>query len=606
MADGGMAGRDGPFLGVERSYRNRVWRLRPACDRTALALGQRHALPEAVARAMAARGVGLEAAEHHLTPTLRALMPDPSVLADMDRAADRIARAIQTDEPIAIFGDYDVDGTASIALWVRYLRAVGRGAEVYIPDRLTEGYGPNPAAMRILAERGATLVITVDCGTTAHDAMAAATEAGLDVVIVDHHTAEAGLPRAHAVVNPNRIDGTPELGQLAAVGVSFLTLVAVNRALRRAGFFGEGGPDRGEPDLRRMLDLVALATVCDVVPLTGLNRAFVAQGLKVMGHGGNPGLAALSAIAKVVGGPEVFHLGFLLGPRINAAGRIGHAAEAAQLLATDDPVEAEHLAQRLDARNEDRKEIERGVLDAARRRVEEGAGGDTAILLADRAWHPGVVGIVAGRLKDRFARPALVAGIQPDGIAKGSGRSVPGVDLGAIVLEARAEGLLVTGGGHPMAAGFSVREDRLDAFQAFLDGRVAASQAALGLGDAGVTDALEIDGALACGGASLDLARQFQALGPFGLGNPEPCHALANIRVDHARAIGRNHVKLRLSGADGARLDGIAFRALDTELGQALMAGPGAVLHLAGCLEINRWQGRETAQFRIEDAAPVY
>ncbi|KGM31605.1 single-stranded-DNA-specific exonuclease RecJ, partial [Inquilinus limosus] len=420
----------GPALfGVERSAKGARWIGRAADDRLALALSQRHALPEIVARVLAARGVGLDDAPAFLNPTLRALLPDPSVLRDMDRAAARIARAVTAGEGIAVFGDYDVDGATSTALLVRYLRALGIEPQIHIPDRIAEGYGPNAQALEKLRAGGAGLVVTVDCGTTAFDALEGA--AGLDVVVIDHHTAEPRLPKVAAVVNPNRLDQDPGLGQLAACGVTFLALVALNRALRQAGVFA----NRTEPDLLALLDLVALGTICDVVPLTGLNRALVGQGLKVMAQRRNTGLAALADVARVTETVDAYHAGYILGPRINAGGRIGRADLGARLLATEDRAEAARIAALLDEHNVDRKTVEAEVMAAAIAQVEAAEAGPV-ILVAGEGWHPGVVGIVAGRLRERYGRPSCVVGFE-GGIGKASGRSVPGVDLGAAVIAAR-------------------------------------------------------------------------------------------------------------------------------------------------------------------------
>jgi single-stranded-DNA-specific exonuclease len=597
-ADPGAEPDAAAFLGVERSLGGRLWRLRPLDDRVARTLAQRHDLPEVVARVMAGRGVGLDDAAGWLDPTLKALLPDPSVLVDMDRAAERLARAVRDGEQVAIFGDYDVDGATSTALLVRWLRQLGLDPLVHIPDRIKEGYGPNAPALRALAERGARLVIAVDTGTTAFEPLAAAAEAGLDVIVLDHHTAEARLPPALAVVNPNRLDQAPGLGQLAACGVTFLTLVAVNRALRAGG----GAPGGREPDLIGLLDLVALGTVCDVVPLTGLNRALVGQGLKVAQRRRNPGLRALADSARVAERLDAWHLGFLIGPRINAAGRIGRADLGARLLSTDDATEALQLATMLEGHNDDRKEIEAAVLADATARVEAagtaGPGGAPVIVVAGQGWHPGVIGIVAGRLKERYNRPVCVVALE-GGVGKASGRSIPAVDLGTAVIEARRAGLLIAGGGHRMAAGFTVAEDRLPALATFL------AEHADGQTGGPPVPVLDVDGALAPGGAGLELAQTLEGLGPWGAGNPEPKFVLSNARPVHADVVGDGHVRCVLSGSDGGRLKAIAFRCVGEPLGDALLARTGAPMHVAGQLRVNRWQGREEAQFRIDDAAPV-
>lgn len=582
------------FLGVERSLGGRLWRLRAVDDRLARALAQRHSLPEVVARVMAGRGVDLDGAAAYLEPTLRAMLPDPSVLLDMDRAAERIADAIVAGEPMAVFGDYDVDGATSTALLIRYLRQLGREPLVHIPDRIKEGYGPNAPALRALADKGARLVIAVDTGTTAFEPLEAAAEAGLDVIVLDHHTAEARLPPALAVVNPNRLDQAPGLGQLAACGVTFLTLVAANRALRHR----KAMPDGREPDLLALLDLVALGTVCDVVPLTGVNRALVTQGLKVARRRGNAGLRALADTSRVAERLDAWHLGFLLGPRINAAGRIGRAELGARLLATDDDREALQLATMLEGHNDDRKEIEAAVLADATARIEAAGAAGPVIVTAGEGWHPGVIGIVAGRLKERYNRPVCVVALE-GGIGKASGRSIPEVDLGGAVIEARRAGLLIAGGGHRMAAGFTVAEDKLPDLTAFL-----AAHADAQTGGPPVP-VLELDGALAAGGAGLELAAMLERLGPWGSGNPEPKFAIAGARLVRADVVGDGHVRCFLSGADGGRLTGIAFRCVGEPLGDALLARSGMPLHLAGQLRVNRWQGREEPQFRIDDAGPA-
>ncbi len=582
-------------LGVVSSLTGKRWLARQADERTAMALAQRLELPEPVARVMAARGVGLDEAEDYLGPTLRRFLPDPFRLRDMDRAAARVARAVMEGQPIALFGDYDVDGATSSALLHRFLAAVGAPPRIYIPDRIAEGYGPNAPALLQLKDEGAAVVITVDCGIAAHEALAIAAEAELDVVVVDHHTAEPRLPPAHAVVNPNRLDDDSGLGQLAAVGVAFLLVVAVNRALREAGWYGDA---RSEPDLRQWLDLVALGTVCDVVPLTGLNRALVAQGLKVMAGGGNPGLAALSRVARVQGEPGTYHAGFLLGPRVNAGGRMGEAGLGARLLTAEDFAGALAIAEKLDAYNAERQALEAGVLEAARTLAAE-CGEAAALVVAGEGWHPGVIGIVASRLVERYNRPACVVALDGE-VGKGSGRSVPGVDLGAAIVAARQRGLLAGGGGHPMAAGFTVEANKIDAFAAFLEERVARQMA-----DNEVVPTLMLDGFLTVRGASYGLAKAIERLAPFGVGNPQPRFVLPEARVAMAEVVGTGHVRAFLAEADGGRLKAIAFRAADGPLGQALLGARGRVLHVAGTLRPDEWNGRTEAQLVIDDAAPA-
>ena len=589
------------FLGVERSLSGRRWVARAVDARLALALAQRLELPEIVGRLLAQRGVGLDAAEAYLAPTLRAQLPDPSGFRDMDRAAERLARAIRAGEEIAIFGDYDVDGATSSAVLARFFAAVGARHRTYIPDRLSEGYGPNTAALLKLARAGVRVVVTVDCGATAHAPLADAAAAGLEVVVCDHHVGEPALPPAYAVVNPNRFDETTPHRELAAVGVAFLLAVAVNRLLRAAGWYGAG---RDEPDLLRLLDLVALGTVADVVPLTGVNRALVNQGLRVLAQRGNPGLAALADVAGLDQRADAYHLGYVFGPRVNAGGRVGNAALGARLLTTDDAEEARTLARELHALNDERRAVEAAVLEAAIAQV-EGRGGpgtkspnDGSLVFAAGAdWHPGVIGIVAARLKERYNRPAVVAALA-DGVAKGSARSVPGFALGEAVLAARQAGLLLNGGGHAMAAGFTAEAEQLGALEAFLHERAAAV-----IGNGGVVPRLALDGALDAGAATPELVEQIARLGPFGSANAEPRFALPGARVMKADVVGDAHVRCILAGVAGGRLKAIAFRALETPLGRALLERRGGSLHVAGHLRADSWQGRAGCQLIIEDAA---
>lgn len=591
-----MEGDGGSFLGVAHSFSGRRWRQSEGDDRLAAALAQRLGLPELLGRILAARGIGIEAAPGFLEPRLRDLLPDPAHLKDMEKAAERLAAAIAADEPIAILGDYDVDGATSAALLQRFLAASGGRSLVHIPDRQKEGYGPNLPAMLRLQEAGARIVVTVDCGTTAHAPLAAAAAAGIETIVIDHHVAEPLLPPAFAIVNPNRLDEASPHRQLAAVGLAFLLAVAVNRALRRRGRYGA----RGEPDLMQLLDLVALGTVCDVVPLTGINRALVAQGLKVMQRRGNPGIAALADIAGVAERLDAYHAGFVLGPRVNAGGRVGSAGLGARLLATDDAAEAREIARRLDAFNGERREIEAAVLAAAIARVEEEPAPAPFVLAAGEGWHPGVIGIVAGRLKERYHRPALVVALE-NGIGKGSGRSVPGLDLGAAIIAARQAGLIVNGGGHAMAAGFTIEEPRLAELRLFLAERAGA---AIGAGTP--VPLLAIDGALAPGAATGEFLDLIARLAPFGAGNPEPRFALPSARILGAAPVGGQHVRCTVGDASGAgRLKAIAFRCLETPLGQALLGSGGTLLHLAGQLRADTWNGRRGVQLTIDDAAPV-
>ncbi|MEQ9144982.1 MAG: single-stranded-DNA-specific exonuclease RecJ [Parvibaculaceae bacterium] len=591
---------DSGFLGVGRSLTGRRWIPRLGEDRLALQLAQQADIPELLARVLAARGVAPDICEAHLDPTLKAYLPDPSCVMDMDTAAARIAKAIQSGEQVAVFGDYDVDGATSSALLKRYFESAGAPLRIYIPDRIKEGYGPNAPAFMKLKDLGVSLVVTVDCGTMAHKPLGVAKERGLDVVVVDHHQAEPLLPPAVAVVNPNRLDDTSGLGQLAAVGVVFLLLVALNRTLRAAGWFTE---DRPEPNLIDLLDLVALGTVCDVVPLTGLNRALVTQGLKVMGRRTNIGLTALGEIAKLDGAPGTYHAGFLLGPRVNAGGRVGRADLGARLLTTHDTAEAQEISAALDTYNRERQAIEAQVLEEALEQVEGRLHSARAnqpppvIIAAARGWHPGVIGIVASRLKDKYERPTFVIALDGKGEGKGSGRSIPGVDLGRAVTAALEAGLLINGGGHSMAAGLTVDEGKMDALQAFLSERVAPDVLA-----AGEARVLKLDGALTTQAASRDMFELLEKAGPYGAGNPEPRFAVPRVRIVRADRVGQNHVRCILAGDEGGRLKAISFRSADSALGEGLLNGGGAVFHVAGRLRADDWQGRRDVQLQIDDA----
>ncbi len=589
------------FLGVERSLTGRRWAARLADERAALAIAQRHGLPDAICRLLAARDIGLEAVPDFLDPTLRKFLPDPSHLKDMDAAIARLVVAVQKGEKIVVFGDYDVDGATSSALLLRFFRAVGGNIGVYIPDRRKEGYGPNATALLRIKEEGASVVVTVDCGITAFEPLAEARRAGLDLIVIDHHIAEIALPEAVAVVDPNRVDDDSPHKHMAAVGVAFLLAIGVNRALRDVGWYvGE----RKEPDLRQWLDLVALGTVCDVVPLVGVNRALVRQGLQVMAQRRNVGLAALADVARLKEPPGAYHLGFMLGPRVNAGGRVGQADLGARLLSSEDPHEVGALAVRLDEFNAERRAIEREVLDQAIARIEGLYGPDrkglpSALLVESEGWHVGVIGIVASRLVERYGRPAFVVGM--DGaLGKGSGRSVRGVDLGAAVIAARQAGLLVNGGGHAMAAGLTVVRDSLPELARFLDGRIAPQ-----LGAAPAVRELGIDAALAPAAATQELVDMIERAGPFGAGNALPRFALAGVRVSYAQPVGEGHVRCTLVGAERGRVEAIAFRANQTALGPALLDPARPVLHVAGALRIDRYGGRESVRLQIDDAAPA-
>ena len=584
------------YLGVDASLTKKQWLQRPVDERLALTLSQRLKLPEVVGRVLAARGIGLEEAGAFLNPTLRDHLPDPSRLKDMDIAAERIASAVMQGELIGIFGDYDVDGATSSALLTRMLRAVGGRTTTYIPDRMKEGYGPNGPAMLKLRELGASVAITVDCGTMAHGPLLIAKDAGLDVIVVDHHAAESELPQATAVVNPNRLDDESGQGHLAAVGVAFLLIVAVNRVLRETGWY----ESRTEPDLTQWLDLVALGTVCDVVALKGANRAFVRQGLKVMARRRNLGLNALADVGGIDETPGTFHLGFVLGPRVNAGGRIGSSELGARLLSTDDPADAMEIAHRLDGFNAERKSIEDHVLGQAIEALEAENADRTTAFVAGENWHPGVIGIVASRLKDRYNRPACVLSIDGNK-AVGSGRSVVGVDLGAAVIAARQLGIIEKGGGHQMAAGFTVPLQNLDAFRDLLDERIGKR-----IKEAGIVPTLKVDGAIAPSGVTLQMIEKIQSLEPYGSGNAEPRFVMPNARLAHADIAGSDHLRFAIENPGGSQPRGIAFRCMGSPLGQSLLNHGGKPFHLLGRLRVNRWQGRSYPQFQLDDAAPVW
>ena len=587
------------FLGVERSARELRWvpRLGPAGENRALAMAQNHGLSELIARVLAGRDVPVDDAPAFLDPTLRSLMPDPFSLTDCEAAVARLLDAVKRGEKVAIFGDYDVDGACSSALMYRFLTMLGLEVEIYIPDRIFEGYGPNPQAIESLIRDGAKLIVTVDCGSTSHESLAAAKARGVDVVVIDHHQVGVDLPECAALVNPNREDDLSGQGHLCAAGVVFLVLVAAHRALRQAGDMRAG-----RIDLLSWLDLVALATVCDVVPLKGLNRAYVVKGLIIARSLANPGLAALFKRAGLAGPVTPYHLGFLIGPRINAGGRIGDAALGSRLLTVDDTEEAEAIAERLDQLNRERQAIEAAMLQEAETDAiaEFGDGsGAGVIVTARQGWHPGIVGLLASRLKDRFGRPAFAIAFDANGRGTGSGRSISGFDLGRMVRLAVEQGLLVKGGGHAMAAGLTVTREKLSALRAFFEDHARDAVEAL------AADAvLKIDGALSASGATLDLIDRLEAAGPYGSGHPQPIFALPQHRVRDARVIGAGgHVKVRLESAEGTALDGIAFRAADKPLGELLLGSRGRTLHVAGTLAGDHWQGQRRVQLRIIDAA---
>jgi single-stranded-DNA-specific exonuclease len=569
------------------------WHPRPHSAHHALAIAQQLGLPELMGQVLASRGVAPEQAEAFLNPTLRTFLPDPFHLLDMEKAAKRVAQAITNKEPVAVFGDYDVDGATSSALLIRYLREFGITPLVHIPDRMKEGYGPNSPALLALKSRGATLVITVDCGTMAFEPLAAAKEAGLDVIVVDHHKGEARLPEAYAVVNPNRADETSAHTQLAAVGVAFLLVVAVNKLLRESG--------KDVPDLLPLLDLVALGTICDVVPLNGANRALVTQGLKVMRGRSNAGINAAMDIARLAEAPGTYHAGFIIGPRINAGGRVGKSDLGVRLLATEDALEAASIAQELDLFNAERKAIESLVLEEAMQDAARLPQTDAAIVVARKGWHAGVIGIIAGRLKEHFGKPTIVIALT-NGVGKASARSVTGIDLGAVVISAVQAKLLISGGGHAMAAGFSIAEDQIAGLRAFFNEQLGASMAKL----AGERT-LSIDGVVSLSGINVELVRLIEQAGPFGAGNPSVRLWIPNVRVVNCSVVGDGHVRAILAetaaAATSGSLKAMAFRSADTPLGQALLNARGRVLHAAGGAKINVWQGRESVDFFIDDVA---
>jgi single-stranded-DNA-specific exonuclease len=567
--------------------------LREVADDKARALAVAGNISDALARILAARDVTADQLEDTLNPTLKRLLPEPFVLKDMERAVARVRAAIDAGEKIAVFGDYDVDGSCSSALLASFLATLGHRPRVYIPDRMTEGYGPNADAMRTLREEGATLVVTVDCGATATAAFTAARDAGLDVIVLDHHAVET-LPPTFAQVNPNQPGDTSNLGYLCATGVTFLFVVALNRQFRDSRWYVAN--NAVEPDLRDYVDLVGLATICDVVPLTGINRAFVRAGLAKLSMMSRPGLSALAAIAKTAAPFTPHHLGFTFGPRINAGGRVGKCTLGMELLSTTDGALAQELAQRLDTHNRERQALESMILDTAA--AQAATQGNTPFLLvADEGWHPGVVGIVASRLRERFNKPAFVAGFE-GGYGRGSARSIPGIDIGVMVRAAHDAGVIESGGGHAMAAGFSLTPDRLEHFREFLVEQFTNTSAAF---DA--ANELLLDAGIAPSGANTALVCELAKAGPYGAGNPEPLLVVLDARVAFADVVGKDHVKLRVVGGDGARLDAISFRSAETPLGLGMLAARGKRIHLVGRLKEDNWNGRARVQLQVEDAA---
>ena len=593
-------------VGITRSLKGRAWRWRGgSMDMTDAAPnwdGAGRAGDGLVDQLLLARGVLPDDLPRQRTPTLRAFLPDPSILRDMEVAADRLAQGVLSGETITIYGDYDVDGATSAALLILLLRDLGIEARHYIPDRLLEGYGPSGEALVRIAGDGSSLIVTVDCGAMAHEALGAAHDAGVDVIVVDHHKCSPELPRAAALVNPNRLDESDEgaaFGHLAAVGVAFLLAIATVRTLRTRGFFAA----RNEPDLFALLDLVALGTVADVAALHGLNRAMVAQGLKVMARRDNIGMSALIDAARLTRAPTCSDLGFALGPRINAGGRVGEATLGVRLLTTRDPDEARDIAAQLSRLNDERRGIESVVQEAAEAQL-AGQHNRAVVVVSGRGWHPGVIGIVAGRIKEKTGRPALVIALDDakDGqtqLGKGSGRSIPGVDLGAAIIAAREAGLLVAGGGHAMAAGLSIEADKLGALGDWLDARLGADVAA-----ASGNQPLRLDLSLTPGGLTPDLISALERAGPFGMGWPSPRIAVGPLRMIKADVVGTDHVRMIVAGDDGASFKAIAFRAAEGEMGQALLHGArGRRFWLAGRPKLDDWGSRPAAELHVEDAA---
>ncbi|MDA0781742.1 MAG: single-stranded-DNA-specific exonuclease RecJ [Rickettsiales bacterium] len=578
------------------SVKGAVWKLRACDERQVLAISQKLEIPEILARMLYVRGVGLNEVESFLNPTLKFLMPDPFHLLDMEKAANRLADAVEKGEEIAVYGDYDVDGATSSSLLKRYFREIGNEPIIYIPDRIKEGYGPNTDALLYLKEHGVDVCVTVDCGTMSFEPLAAAKEAGLEVIVIDHHLSSETLPEAVAVVNPNRLDETSDQKHLAAVGVCFLLIVAVNKILRERGWFQK----RKAPDLLNLLDIVALGTVCDVVPLKGVNRAFVSQGLKVMRNRHNCGLAALADIAKVDDCPSTYHLGFMMGPRINAGGRVGQSDLGARLLSTEDVDEAYDISMKLDNFNMERRAIESMVLESAVAQIEQ-KGTDRPVLFAiGEGWHPGVVGIVSSRITERFNRPSAIISIN-EGLGKASARSVSGIDFGSAIVAANQAGLLVTGGGHAMAAGFTVEEGKIDAMYEFLCKRFEENI------DECAVKQIKADGFLSIDSATTELTDLIKKVEPFGTSNPEPRFIFNDLYIIYADIVGADHIKCVFgtdhAGNMGKTIKGMAFRSLETPLGKALLDNRGKTVSVAARVKLNSWRGVDTVELLIDDVA---
>ena len=585
-----MSERRPTLLGVEHSLTGKRWVARASSDAVD-SVAQRSGLDRTRAALLAGRGVAGEDAQAYLNPSLKSNMPDPSTLADMDKAAARILDAVEADERVVLFSDYDVDGGTSAAQMIRWGRGLGYEFGLHVPDRIRDGYGPSRQAFEVLKGQGTDLVVTLDCGAAAHDALQGAAEIGLPVVVVDHHLMD-GLPPADAIVNPNRPDDQSGLGHLAAAGVTFLLLVALNREAKQRGL-------NPTLDLRELLALTGLGTVCDVVPMVGLNRAFVRQGMKVMSQQRIAGLNALAGVSRAEPPFTSYHAGFVLGPRINAGGRIGRSEMGAELLSTEDRTVAHAHAHELDRLNLERRAMQDDMLRAAAEQAERQA--NRGVITAHmEGWHPGVIGIVAGRLKDRFERPAVVIGVQDDGTAKGSGRSIRGVDLGSAFAKAKREGLLLSGGGHAMAGGLTVAADRVEELAEWLE-------AELGTQVAAARQAAErgVDAVLAPEAVSLDLLDVIDSVGPYGPQNPKPVFAVADVRLSYTKALRGGHVRFTAQGRGGGHVSGILFRGEETPLGEALLSAGERRMHLVGQVRRNRYQGRESADFHLSDATFV-
>ena len=575
-----------------------LWQVAQPDERLAELMVQKYNLPFLIAKLIVLRGIGIEEVPDFLSPKISNLMPDPFVLKDMQKAAERIADAIEKNERIAVIGDYDVDGATSTSVLKLFFRAIGVEADIHIPDR-EEGYGPSKQAVDDFKSKGADLLLTLDCGTTAFEPLEYAVAQGLDVIVLDHHEAEVKLPKIYAVVNPKRLDESndyPSLKYMAAVGVVFMTMVAVNRCLRQRGFYNS---ERSEPDLKNLLDLVALGTVCDVVPLKGINRAYVGQGLKIMAQRKNLGLTTLMDKANLSDVPTAFHLGYVLGPRINACGRVGDADMGNQLLCCTNSYQADLLVEKLNEFNVARKDIENHVLLSAIEQVEGTPQEYPIAFVYGNDWHQGVIGIVAGRLKERYNVPSFVMSVESDEV-KGSARSIPQVDLGALIIAAKERGILTKGGGHIMAAGFSLDEGKIDEFREFVGKYVIEK-----MGDEAVTPILEIDSVLDVGGATLELADYLEKLEPFGAGNQEPKLMLKNVKIVKPALIGVGHVRCVLTSENGGSIKAIAFRVGDNQIGNAMLNAKREKFDVVGVLRRDKWNGRNDIQFIIEDVRKV-